>query len=193
MEKLAKTIRVLTVPPFMALLALTVLFMKVPHIYGQNANYMLAVLFLTVFPLLAYPLQPIIPGFRNKGRTGQRNLAMVFAVMGYIGGCVSALIMHATRSVIIIYVVYLISGVLIAVCDKVFRFKASGHTCGIAGPFAILVSMGQTCGYFGIPVLIAAWWASLRTKRHTFGQLLGGSFVPLVSLAIVLLAAGGAF
>lgn len=193
MEKTAKVIRVLTVPPLMALMALTVLFVRVPQIFQGYVNYILSILYLTVFPLLAYPLQPLIPGFRKKGRVGQRNLAMVFAVLGYVGGCVSALILHAAKSVLIIYIVYLISGLLILICDKVFHYKASGHTCGIAGPFALLVSFGQTCGLFGIPVLAAAWWASLKIKRHTFEQLLGGTVIPVVSLAIVLFAAGGAF
>jgi Mn2+/Fe2+ NRAMP family transporter len=87
MTKLSKIIRVVTVAPLMALLMLLILGSGDASFFGGLLHFLLAVIFLTIFPVLAYPLQPFFPSFKDKGR-GQRTLANYFAV-GLIGGCVS--------------------------------------------------------------------------------------------------------
>lgn len=185
--KVSKIIRIFTVAPIMALVMLLIIQLSKPGLFGNKVNLLLSILFLTVFPLLAYPLQPFIKKFKDKGREGQRTLAMIFAVSGYILGLLSALLLQAPKSVLIIYLGYLLSGVIVVVCNKLFDFKASGHACGIVGPFAILLLLGQRCGLLGIPVLIAAWWASIKMKRHTVSQLIGGTAIPIIALAMAAL------
>jgi len=34
----------------------------------------------------------------------------------------------------------------------------------------------------GIIVLLMTWWSSLKIKRHTIWQLLGGTLIPIVTL-----------
>ena len=87
----------------------------------------------------------------------------------------------------LIYLEYLVSGLLILAFNKCFHLKASGHACGVAGPLALLI-------YFRVPVLIPGcfvlgftWWASLHMKRHTPWQLLGGTLIPLASIAALIL------
>lgn len=184
MNIFAKIIRVLTVASNMALVMLVVLFIKDPSLYGSTLNFILSIAFLVLFPLLAYPLQPLIRKYKDKGREGQRTLAMIFAVLGYIGGCVSALILRAPKSFWLIYLSYLISVLFILMFNKLFHLKASGHACGVTGPFAILVYFGQLFGYIGIPILAAVWWASIHMKRHTSAQLICGAIIPILSLCL---------
>lgn len=188
MKKIAKFIRVLTVAPAMALVMLVALFVKEPSIFGSTLNFVLSIVFLVVFPLLGYPLQPLFKKYRDKGREGQRTLAMIFANVGYLLGCVSALILRAPKGYWIIYLSYLASVILIVVFNKLFHVKASGHACGVAGPFAILVYFGQLLGYIGIPILAVVCWASLKMKRHTPIQLVCGTLISLLSLFIVALS-----
>jgi hypothetical protein len=187
MNKLAYIIRIITVAPIMALVMLLVLFICAPLVFGGTVHFILTVLFLTVFPLLAYPLQPLIKKYRDKGREGQRTLAMIFAVAGYILGFLFAVFLNAPKGVLTVYFSYMLSGLLVAVANKLVRYKASGHACGVAGPFILLVYFGQAVGYLGIPVLGLVFLASLYMKRHTLGQLLVGTAIPFAALGIILI------
>ncbi|MBO5204080.1 MAG: hypothetical protein J6B72_05665 [Clostridia bacterium] len=189
--KTTKAIRVLTLAPIMALITLCALYIKSKDLFGGAHMLALAVFFLFLLPILAYPCQPIVPYFKGKGREGQRNLAMVFAVVGYVAGCITNLFLHAPLSLWIIYLDYLISGALVVIINKVFRLRASAHACGIIGPAALLV-------YFGIPWAVIpalalyalALWASLDMKRHTWQQFVGGAVIPLIVLAALHLILG---
>jgi hypothetical protein len=143
------------------------------------------VVFLVSIPLLAYPLQPFFRKFKDGGREGQRKLAMYFAVAGYVGGLIFAIASGANKDVLVIYIAYLISGSLVALINKMLHFRASGHACGVAGPFLLLIYFGQPIGYLGIGVLVITWLASLYMKRHTWPQLLAGNMIPFISLALV--------
>lgn len=182
MKKLTKIIRVLTIPPIMALTMLTTLFLFRPEVFGGALSYCLAVFFIAVFPVLAYPLQPVIPHFRDKGREGQRNLAMWFSVAGYLLGCIVNIFMNATLTLWLVYLVYLFSGLGIFIFSKVFHFKASGHACGIMGPIAFLLYSQIYFAVGGIAVYLAALWASVKMKRHTVGQFIVGAAIPVVVL-----------
>ena len=187
-KRISKLIRVLTTPPIMALLALSLLFLRDSAIFGSSMHFILAILFLCVLPLLAYPLQPFIPKFKDKGRDGQRNLAMIFSVCGYLLGNLTTLFLHAPTSLWLIYLAYLISGILIALVNKVFHKKASGHACGIAGPLSLLVCFGMPAALLvGIPIYLAALWASLEMKRHTLPQFLGGTVIPTATIFVLTL------
>lgn len=187
MKILAKIIRVITVAPLMALTMLLILFLRRPLMFGSPAVFVLSVLFLVIFPLLAYPLQPFIKGYKDKGRDGQRTLAIIFSVAGYVCGCLTAVFLHAPKNIWVIYLSYLISGILVMLLNKLCHFKASGHSCGVTGPFVLLIYFGQPSGYIGIPVLALAWLSSLKMKRHTNMQLIGGAMIPIIALGITLL------
>ncbi len=184
--KFAKIIRILTVAPIMALITLCTLFICRSELFGGTHLFILAVVFLTVLPLLAYPLQPIVPHFKDKGREGQRNLAMIFAVSGYILGCITNLFLSAPTSLWLIYLIYLISGLLILVTNKLFKLRASAHACGVAGPAALLAYLGVPAAILpGIALYLAALWASLKMKRHTLPQFIGGAIIPMCVLVFL--------
>ena len=166
----------------MALVMLIILYVWAPATFGNPAFFISSVVFLTVLPLLAYPLQPLFPHFRDRGREGQRTLAMVFAVAGYLLGSGEAFLANAPVRLKVIFLSYLLSGFLVVLFNKLLHVRASGHACGMAGPFAILASFGQWAGCLGAPLLAVVWWSSLKTARHTPGQLIAGTVLPLFAL-----------
>ena len=186
--KICKIIRILTVAPVMALATLLSLYFNTPDIFGKAYMLLLSIFFLCVLPILAYPLQKYIPHFKDKGREGQRNLAMVFAMIGYILGVTTNLFLDATQTLWLIYVEYLLSGLLIVVFNKIFKLRASAHACGVAGPTVMLAYLGV---YYtaipGILLYVAAFISSIIMKWHTWQQFVGGTFIPIVSLAFLVL------
>ncbi len=185
MQKVYKIIRVATIPPIMAASLFIILgaFSKLDWI-----DAILGVFFIGILPVLSYPLQRFIPYYKDKGRDGQRNLAMVFSVAGYIIGCILAAIFNAPYTVILIYLDYLLSGILITVFNKLFHLKASGHACGIVGPIAMLVYFGLYIpAAIGALLTVLVFISSIKMKRHTFLQLLGGSAITISALLILLI------
>lgn len=188
LKKLAFFVRIITVAPFMALVMMLVLHFRDPKFFGDTVELILMAFFLVVLPLLAYPLQPLIKPYKDKGREGQRTLAIIFAVSGYVLGCIFAAVLSAPENLFTIYISYLLSGAFIMLINKLLRFKASGHACGITGPFALLVYFGHSCGYvIGLPVLAAAWISSVYMKRHTNAQFISGAAIPLCVLGMIML------
>lgn len=181
MNKVYKIIRVATVPPIMASALFIIL--GAYRTLGL-VDTLLGILFLGILPILSYPLQRFIPYYKDKGREGQRNLAIIFSVVGYILGCVLALIFDAPlNTVVFIYLDYLISGVLIAVFNKLFHLKASGHACGIVGPVAMLIYWGLYIpAAVGAVLTVFVFISSIKMKRHTFLQLVGGSAITVSAL-----------
>ena len=185
MDKLSRWIRVATAAPILAGCMLVVLYCCRPERIGGAPPLQWGLLCLTVLPLLAYPLQRYIPGFRGRGREGQRSLAMVFAVIGYLLGCVGNALLRGTRAMWIVYTEYLLSGLLLLAVNKLIGKKASGHACGAAGPVALLCYFGVPALLPGAVLLVLVWWASLHTGRHTSAQLAGGTAVPLAALLLI--------
>ena len=185
--KIAKVIRILTLAQLIAVATLCTLFVCDRSFFANRpALLVLGIIFLGVLPLLAYPLQPIVPGFRGKGREGQRSLAMIFAVLGYVLGCVTNVFMDGTPQLWIIYLEYLLSGVTLLVFNKVFKLRASAHACGIVGPAVMLASFGVWPALaVGAVAYGAALWASLVMKRHTLPQFIGGALIPIVILILL--------
>ena len=187
-DRVAKAFRVITLPPIAATAMLLVIYFKNSALIGGVGHLLLAVAFLGILPILAYPCQPFIKGFKDKGREGQRNLAMVFAFIGYLLGCVTALLTSAPSLLWILYLDYLLSGIGIILFNKVFHLRASGHGCGIAGPVAVLAYLGAWGAVAaGVLFYAASFWASVRMKRHTWQQLIGGSLIPVVILIALVL------
>lgn len=178
-EMVSKIIRILTVPPILALLVFTYLLICVPGIFLHITDYIMAVSFISIFPSLAYILQvPLKKWF--PGRDGQRTLAMILSVAGYICGLSTSLLLHQSPQLIFIYLTYFICGLIILVSSKVFHFKLSGHAVGAAGPVAILIMFRQWIFLIGIPILICVFLSSYRLKRHTLAQIISGIILPFV-------------
>ena len=121
MMKLCKIIRIITVAPLAAALAVTLLFLH-GGFFANGANFAAAIISLTVFPLLAYPVSLIKKG--DERRRFQRSLAIVLAVAGYIGGLLFSLAANAADGERVLYLTYLLSGVAIAFSSFLLKKKS---------------------------------------------------------------------
>lgn len=182
---LAKALRIITVAPFMALLAFSIMLFR-GGVFENIWQYAATVFFISALPLTAYPLQKIIPPFKYKGRKGQRTLAMIMSLIGYIAGLIYALIAHTSTILTTIFITYLLSGLSLFIINKIFHYKASGHACGVAGPVGVLIwFMGANIAgaltlVFGLALLLAAFWSTLKTHAHTALQFVCGGIIPII-------------
>lgn len=185
-------IRKITVPPVFATALLIALYVGRPSAFSAVWELLLGIFCLGILPILGYPLQKYIPRFREKGREGQRSLAMIFSVAGYLPGLAAALITQASPELCLIYWVYLLCGIVILLCNKAFHRKASGHACGIVTPVLLLAYFDLFLpAAIGALLVIPVFASSLKAKRHTLSQLLGGCAVSLLCLifsCLILLA-----
>ena len=190
-NKLSKIIRIVTIAPIMAAVMLAIIQLAEPEQIGGASNLITALIFLTILPVISYPLQPVIPYFKHRSREGQRNLAIIFANIGYISGIIYALAANTPRELLIIYLTYFLSGLLIVLFNKVLKIRASGHACSTTAPAFLLT--WKLHPLFAIPsvLLIAAVYrSSLKLSRHSLPQLLAGSAVSLLACVISIMVYG---
>ena len=187
MDTLSKITRKITVPPGFAALLLITVYIAFPDGIGSAWHLLGAIFFLAVLPLLAYPLQKYIPKFRDRGREGQRSLAMLFSFSGYAVGTIVAYIASAPARLKMIYLEYLLCGIAMLVINKAFHLKASGHACGIVGPVAMLCFFGLLIpAVIGTAIIVPVFLSSIKTKQHTLPQLMGGSAIPIAVLLVLM-------
>ena len=60
-NKLSKIIRIVTIAPIMAAVMLAIIQLAEPEQIGGASNLITALIFLTILPVISYPLQPVIP------------------------------------------------------------------------------------------------------------------------------------
>jgi len=178
-KKLAKVIRIATLPPIMATLLILILWNDYPPYHAPAALFALVIL-----PMLSYLVWRLVPSLYSKGRDSQRKLAVIFSVIGYIGGLLFCVFCNGSTEELYIYLCYVFSGVMIAI-SSVLGFKSSGHAAGSAGPVAVLVLCKSPWYIFGVVILALVFYSSRVLKRHTVQELILGSAYPVLA-AIVL-------
>jgi len=185
--KAAHVIRILTAPPFMTGALLAVLGLLRKDLFSDPINMIAAWIGLVILPLLAYPLQRFIPGFKDRGREGQRNLAFVFTLIGYTG-CFLYGLWNAVGGFRMLYSVYFFTIVILCILNRLLRIKASGHSASAVSPLvfsAVCVNIAA-CLCFAL-IFALSLWASLVSKRHRPSELLAGIAAFAVSFLIGLL------
>lgn len=188
MEKVFRVIRIVTVPPVFALALLVTVYSCLPGAIGSPGQQPGFMLCLSVLPVLGYPLQRFLPRFRDRGREGQRSLAMLLSAAGYLLGLAAALITHVSRALLVIDLEYLLCGVCMLVFNRCFRLRASGHACGIAAPALLLAAFGLYLpAAVGAALMLPVFVSSVRTGRHTVPQLLGGCLIAAGCLGFLLM------
>ena len=183
-------IRYVTVPPVMAAALILITYFSNKAFVGSVFDLLAAIGFLCVMPILSYPVHAIIPPLKKRGRKCQRNLAIIFSITGYACGLVHAFAFHAAPQLSALYLTYAISGALIAICTFVFKFKASGHASGVAGPVAALTLMVSPYYAFGIILLVACALSSIYVKRHTAAEFIAGAVFTVAALILSMLITG---
>lgn len=187
-EKIAKGIRVLSVPPVMVSVMILILARVRGEIFRNTDEIIVTLLLLGIVPVLAYPMQHFIKGLRKQGREGQRKLAFVCSLIGYTAAFLWSLGTGVMSQLRLICNTYFFSVVLLTFCNKVLHFRASGHACSFTGPLLLLIYF---VGYQVILPCVAAaaliLWSSLYMKRHTAKELLGGMGVCVVAFTLAML------
>lgn len=186
-NKLAKAIRVISVPPLLIMLLLILLYAFRRDIFGNPWDLLCMLVLLGIVPILAYPLQAVLPGWKEKGREGQRKLAFVLSIIGYTAAMAAGYLMNVSKELQLICNTYFISVVLLTVCNKLLHIRASGHACSMTGPLVFLIYfIGWQ--YFPVSLIVAAAviWSSLYLKRHTVKDLILGILVCLIAFACAL-------
>lgn len=183
-KKLAKVIRVITVPPLLIIVLLILLYNFRADIFNSPWELLWLLLLLGIVPVLAYPLQLLLPGWKAKGREGQRKLAFILSIAGYTAAMAVGYGMHVSNDLQLICNTYFISVVLLAILNKLFHVRASGHACSMTGPLVFLI---YYIGWIYLPISLivaaAVIWSSLYLKRHTVKDLILGILVCLAAFA----------
>lgn len=183
-KKLAKVIRVITVPPLLIIVLLILLYNFRADIFNSPWELLWLLLLLGVVPVLAYPLQLLLPGWKAKGREGQRKLAFIMSIAGYTAAMAVGYGMHVSNDLQLICNTYFISVVLLAILNKLLHVRASGHACSMTGPLVFLI---YYIGWIYLPISLivaaAVIWSSLYLKRHTVKDLILGIIVCLAAFA----------
>lgn len=186
MEKGYRIIRVITVAPVLALVMAGLVAGRCEGVFPSPRYLAYSMFFLGILPLLAYPLQKYIPAYRDRGREGQRNLAIIFAAAGFTMGCIMSFVFPASDGLRVIFLEYFCGAFAVLVFNKGFHIRLSGHACGALAPVAVFLYFGlYRAAAAGTALAALVFVASMKTKRHTFFQLLGGGLVPLASMAVI--------
>lgn len=186
MNKGYKIIRIITVAPVLAAAMLIIIGSFRNEVFPAGWHMIYSFFFLGILPLLAYPLQPYIPGYKDKGREGQRNLAILFAVIGFTLGCIISFAFPSSIGLKIIFMEYFLEALVILLFNKVFHIKISGHACGALAPVALFIHFNlYAAALAGICVTALVFVASIKTKQHTFWQLLGGGFASIAGMIFI--------
>ncbi len=182
---LAYAIRVISIPPVMVSLLILVLAVFTDDFFDSNLDIFAMLFCLALIPLAAYPLSWFLPGVRKKGREGQRNLAFVLSLIGYVLGWLYAKFFSPNRHQIFVYTIYLLSVLLLLLWNKVFHLRASGHGCSVTGPLVLSgYYIGVIGAVLGAACYLAIFWASVTMKRHKWDEFLGGSVLCMLACAL---------
>ena len=176
-DRLARAVRVISVPPLMAAGLLLLLLFRGSI---SAAEALIGAGGIVLLPSLAYAF--------SKDRERQRRLAFVFSGIGYAASCGAVLLTDASPAARCIFTTYLLSVIFLIIFNKALHIKASGHACSITGPIvAAAVLFG---GWLVWPCLILwalIFWSSVRLKRHTVAEFLLGAACSSTALLIDLL------
>ena len=180
--KLAKWIRIFTLPQVMALIAIAFLWGDYPPGHGW-----FAALALTGLPLLSYAVWRAVPALHARGRDTQRKLAVIFSVSGYGLGLALFLAEGGRGTELFVYLAYALTGALVAVSPRLFGSRASGHAAGTAGPVMILALRKSPWFLLGLGLLLPVFSSSRALGRHTSRELWLGTAHAIVSALILAL------
>lgn len=138
-ENIAKMIRIVTTPPILITALILILSISRDDIFRGMGEILMSILLLGMVPVLAYPLQRILPGWKEGGREGQRNLAFVLNLAGYMSALILGYLSGAGKNLKLIDITYFLSVVILTAFNKFIHIRASGHACGVTGPLLLLL------------------------------------------------------
>lgn len=123
----------------------------------------------------------------KRGRKFERTVALIFSVTGYFMGAAFAFFGGGVQVEKVMFATYLCSGLLLAILSFIFKYRASGHACGVAGPVAMLTAYLGAAFLPAALLLVPIGISSVRLGRHTVLQVIIGSAVSVVSFCAMYL------
>ncbi len=176
LHSIAMAIRVVSIPPVMA--AVMVLLMRTfyPAFFVHPADFWLTLLFLALLPVAAYPASYLILKCRDAGRKGQRNLAFGFSLVSYLLGLGYGFLFHRSRGLMMLFLTYFLSILLLCLFNHILHVHASGHATSVTGPTGVIgLRLGGWYILLSVALFALIFWASMQTKRHTVFEFLLGA------------------
>lgn len=184
-ERIAKVIRVLSVPPIMVSVFILILASNKKYIFTHVSQIIIMILLLGIIPALAYVLSDMIPAIKIKGREWQRKLAFITILIGYTVSLLWAVITGVNNDLMLICLMYFTSVLLLTICNKGLHFRASGHASSFTGPLILTIYfMGWKVIIPALFITILIVWSSVYLKRHTLKELAGGMIVSVFAFII---------
>lgn len=178
-NKLAKTIRAISVPPIVVTIMAVALFLLKTTTLTET---LFLFLFLGFIPFLSYPLSFIL---KKRSRDEVRKLAFIFSIISYTLGLFYSLFIDLSIELEIIYLTYFLSVLILTFINKVIKVKASGHMTSITGPLLISIYLiGFKSIFITLALYILVFWSSLYLKRHTKREMILGSLTVLISFLL---------
>lgn len=176
LTKPAKYISYLFIPPIMNLFVFIIFSFNLEEAPKSYYGIIISFLFGLLFPLIA------ILQFRRKGIISnndatikeERTLPYIFAVGFSLGGVVFSSITGLDEKLIMLWMIYLISSIIILNINRFW--KISAHAMGASIPIGALLFIGDMFWFniFAI-ILIIVGLSRLYLRVHTLLQVLTGS------------------
>lgn len=186
-ERIAKVIRVLSVPPIMVSVFILILASNKKYIFTHVSQIIIMILLLGIIPALAYVLSDMIPAIKIKGREWQRKLPFITTLIGYTVSLLWAVITGVNNDLMLICLMYFTSVLLLTICNKGLHFRASGHASSFTGPLILTIYfMGWKVIIPALFIAILIVWSSVYLKIHTLKELAGGMIVSVFAFIISL-------
>lgn len=188
-ERIAKVIRVLSVPPIMVSVFILILILasNKKYIFTHVSQIIIMILLLGIIPALAYVLSDMIPAIKIKGREWQRKLPFITTLIGYTVSLLWAVITGVNNDLMLICLMYFTSVLLLTICNKGLHFRASGHASSFTGPLILTIYfMGWKVIIPALFIAILIVWSSVYLKIHTLKELAGGMIVSVFAFIISL-------
>lgn len=184
-EKTAKIIRVVTVPPVLAVIMLLVLYGYYGRRFAMPVQIFTAIVFLGIIPLLSYPLAYLWKDLLEI-REKQRKLAFILNFIGYFGAFVIGNAMNFSKMLRFIFAVYIVTVAVLTFLNKCLHLRASGHAASCAAPCIILsTAIGGGMTKISLLLYCAELWASVKLKRHSISEFLAGGLTAAVAFLFV--------
>ncbi len=171
-ERLAKFIRIMSAPPFMAIVFVLILYYSGKDIVTNSLQLWSMIICLGILPVLAYPISAVF----HMSRAKQRYLAIGLSFISYGALCILSYTLKWNNVIKLLSLTYLLSSICLIIFNKDLCLKASGHACAITGPgvmtcFLVNLKYIPPC----LLIYLVILWASVKTKRHSIKEYLLGS------------------
>jgi len=178
--------------PLLSGALITFIFFKLPtDIPNRVGGFGLALLFISLIPLCS--LLFYIPGKIKNWPTiikRQRIASFIIMIISYPIGFIALRLSNAPIIFEAMAANYTLITLGLIIFNLILRYKASGHTAGVAGPATAMLFF---FGFSAVPLVTLiplTIFARIAAKGHNFWQLITGSVLSISITVLVLILYG---